>query len=195
MAAKGFVRHSGQGCGTPTRPNARCDDVVARWSGTCATCGWGSGRREHDDGPLIREAQRTRAERYSRVASTKADGRARAAADRTTNGATTSSRRCLRTVRTRWRSRRTRSSAPSPSSFPSTVDDAVRIANDSRYGSCPGRGSEDVAKAYDVAATAGGDGQRERLDGPEHERHLRRLQAERDRSRDVRTTVSHEYLS
>jgi len=156
MAAKGFVRHSGQGCGTPTRilvHESVHDDVVATMVGHLRDVRVGDpGDVSTTMGPLIREAQRARVERYVQSGidegATVAFGGGRPDHDRGYY------------VEPTLFANGTNSMAiaqdeifgPVAVVIPfSTVDDAVRIANDSRYGLCSWVWSEDVAKAYAVA--------------------------------------------
>jgi aldehyde dehydrogenase (NAD+) len=156
MAAKGFIRHSGQGCGTPTRVlvhESVHDDVVDTMVGHLRDVRVGDpGDVSTTMGPLIREAQRARVERYVQSGidegATVAFGGGRPDHDRGYY------------VEPTLFANGTNSMAiaqdeifgPVAVVIPfSTVDDAVRIANDSRYGLCSWVWSEDVPKAYDVA--------------------------------------------
>jgi len=70
-AAYGFTRHSGQGCACLTRVlvhQSRYDEVVERLAAQLATLKIGDPDDPGTDmGPLIREAQRERVERYVRI--------------------------------------------------------------------------------------------------------------------------------
>ncbi|KKD06637.1 aldehyde dehydrogenase family protein [Streptomyces sp. WM6386] len=70
-AALGFTRHSGQGCACLTRVlvhRSRYDETVERLSGALAGLKVGDPDDPATDmGPLIREAQRERVERYVRI--------------------------------------------------------------------------------------------------------------------------------
>jgi aldehyde dehydrogenase (NAD+) len=156
MAAKGFVRHSGQGCGTPTRVlvhESVHDDVVDAMVAHLRDVRIGDPADVTTTmGPLIREVQRARVERYVQSGveegATIAFGGGRPDFSRGYYVEPT----LFANAKNSMAIAQDEIFGPVAAVIPfSTLDDAVRIANDSRYGLCAWVWSEDTSKAYDVA--------------------------------------------
>jgi len=155
MAAKGFVRHSGQGCGTPTRVlvhESVHDDVVDAMVGHLRDVRIGDPADATTTmGPLIREVQRARVERY--VQSGIDEG-----ATVAFGGGRPDLRRGYYVEPTLFTDAKNSMAiaqdeifGPVAAVIPfSTVDEAIGIANDSRYGLCSWVWSQDVSNAYEI---------------------------------------------
>jgi aldehyde dehydrogenase (NAD+) len=155
MAAKGFVRHSGQGCGTPTRVlvhESVHDDVVDAMVSHLRDVRIGNPADATTTmGPLIREVQRARVERYVQSGidegATVAFGGGRPDFSRGYYVEPT----LFTDAKNSMAIAQDEIFGPVAAVIPfSTVDEAIGIANDSRYGLCSWVWSKDVAKAYEI---------------------------------------------
>ena len=155
MAAKGFVRHSGQGCGTPTRVlvhESVHDDVVDTMVGHLRDVRIGDPADATTTmGPLIREVQRARVERYVQSGidegATVAFGGGRPDLSRGYYVEPT----LFTDAKNSMAIAQDEIFGPVAAVIPfSTVDEAIGIANDSRYGLCSWVWSQDVSNAYEI---------------------------------------------
>ena len=157
LAVRGFVRHCGQGCGTPTRVLVHAavhDEVLEGMLRRLADVRIGDpAAPETTMGPLIREAQRQRVERYVRTgveegAQVVFGGGRPAGLDRGYFVEPT----LFAHVENSMTIAQDEIFGPVAAVIPFTDDDdAVHIANDSRYGLCAWVWSGDVQRAYDIA--------------------------------------------
>jgi aldehyde dehydrogenase (NAD+) len=156
-AAKQYIRHQGQGCGNPTRmlvEQSVHDDFVARMVDTLAAVKVGDPSDPTVTmGPLIRESQRARAERYIQSglddgATVAFGGKRPAHLERGYFMEPT----LLVDVDNSWPVAQDEIFGPVAVVIPfRDEDDAVRIANDSRYGLCSWVWSGDTERAMRVA--------------------------------------------
>ena len=154
-AAKMFIRHSGQGCGTPTRVlvhESVHDDVVDAMVAHLRDVRIGNPADATTTmGPLIREVQRARVERYVQSGidegATVAFGGGRPDISRGYYVEPT----LFTGAKNSMAIAQDEIFGPVAAVIPfSTVDEAVGIANDSRYGLCSWVWSQDVANAYEI---------------------------------------------
>ncbi|HXY92435.1 MAG TPA: aldehyde dehydrogenase family protein [Acidimicrobiia bacterium] len=156
LAANAFVRHSGQGCGTPTRVlvhesvHDQVVDAMLRHLQDVRVGDPADGATTM--GPLIREVQRARVERYVRSGieegATVAFGGGRPAFDRGFYVEPT----LFTNAKNSMQIAQDEIFGPVAAVIPfSSDDEAVQIANDSRYGLCAWVWAGDVKKAYAIA--------------------------------------------
>jgi aldehyde dehydrogenase (NAD+) len=156
-AAHQYIRHQGQGCGNPTRmlvEHSVHDEFVARMVDTLAGVEVGDPADPTVTmGPLIRESQRARAERYIQSglddgASVAFGGQRPAHLERGYFVEPT----LLVDVDNSWPVAQDEIFGPVACVIPfRDADDAVRIANDSRYGLCSWVWSGSTERAMAVA--------------------------------------------
>ena len=157
LAARQYIRHQGQGCGNPTRmlvEESAHDEFVDGMAATLAGVNVGDpADPKVTMGPLIREAQRARAERY--IASGVDDGARIAFGGKRPTGIDRGyflEPTLLDDVDNSWSVAQDEIFGPVACVIPfRDEDDAVRIANDSRYGLCSWVWSGDAERAMRVA--------------------------------------------
>lgn len=157
MAARQYIRHQGQGCGNPTRmliEESAHDAFVEAMVDTLAAVNVGDPADPAVTmGPLIREAQRARAELY--IASGVEDGATVAFGGKRPDDLDRGyflEPTLLDDVDNSWSVAQDEIFGPVACVIPfRDEDDAVRIANDSRYGLCSWVWSGDGDRAMRVA--------------------------------------------
>jgi acyl-CoA reductase-like NAD-dependent aldehyde dehydrogenase len=156
-AAFGFTIHAGQGCALPTRILAQrsiYDEVVERMAASLAKITVGDPTDAKTGmGPLIREAQRDRVERY--VASGQEEGARVACGGSRPAGLDRGyfyEPTLLADVKSSMSVAQDEIFGPVGVAIPfDDEDDAVRIANDTRYGLAASVWHPDAVKAYELA--------------------------------------------